>query len=190
MKILFNIVAMLVLSTITVNIASSYVDQSIALSYNCQCMPAHHQITKEKIIAAQKVWADGIIAIGKAKDYKKVASDYIDKVYAYDIGLVLFKPTKASVVEFRYTKEDALSYFVGGKDSEDMGFALAPYTKVRFKNHGFLIYCDFALAQGNYYFTNTKKQEIKAEYTFGYIKDQDGQLKINLHHSSLPYQIK
>lgn len=44
---------------------------------------------------------------------------------------------------------------------------------------------------GNYYFTdaNTNK-EIKVEYTFGYIKDKDGNLKINLHHSSLPYAKK
>jgi len=25
------------------------------------------------------------------------------------------------------------------------------------------------------------------EYSFGYIKDEDGNLKIALHHSSLPY---
>ena len=42
---------------------------------------------------------------------------------------------------------------------------------------------------GNYYFLGTgQKKEIKVEYTFGYIKDNNGNLLINLHHSSLPFK--
>ena len=44
-----------------------------------------------------------------------------------------------------------------------------------------------ALAMGNYFFTATKGDVIKVEYTFGYIKDGDGALRIILHHSSIPY---
>ena len=42
---------------------------------------------------------------------------------------------------------------------------------------------------GNYYFTSVddKKNETKVEYTFGYIKDKRGNLRINLHHSSIPH---
>ena len=29
--------------------------------------------------------------------------------------------------------------------------------------------------------------EIKVEFTFGYVKDKDNNLLINLHHSSIPY---
>lgn len=152
------------------------------------CSPGHHNITKEEIAAAQKAWGDGIVAIGKAEDHKKAAMEHINKLYAYDLGPVLFKPTKASLVQFRDDKDEALSYFVGGKEPEDKGFALAPYTKVRFENHGMTIDCDSALAQGNYYFTNTQGQEIKVEYSFGYIEDKNGNVKINLHHSSLPYK--
>ncbi len=76
---------------------------------------------------------------------------------------------------------------MGGSISEDKGFALAPYIKVRFENEGINIDCDSALAMGNYYFTKTDGQEIKVEYSFGYVEDKDGHLKINLHHSSLPY---
>jgi hypothetical protein len=90
-------------------------------------------------------------------------------------------------VQFRDTKEEALSYFVGGKEPEDKGFALAPFTKVRFENHQITTDCDSALAQGNYYFTTTDGKEVKVEYTFGYVEDTQGNLKINLHHSSLPY---
>jgi hypothetical protein len=146
-----------------------------------------HSITKAEILAAQKAWGDGIVRIGAAADHKKAAMEHIDALYAYDLGPVLFKPTKASVVQFRDDKDEALSYFVGGKEPEDKGFALAPYTKVRFENHAMTMDCDSALAMGNYYFTNTQGQEIKVEYSFGYVEDKNGQLKINLHHSSLPY---
>ena len=148
----------------------------------------HHKITKDEIIAAQKAWGDGIVNIGAAEDHKKAAMEHINTLYGYDNGAVLFKPTKASVVEFRDTKEEALSYFVGGKEPEDKGFALAPFTKVRFDNKGIIIDCDSALAMGNYYFTKTDGEEIKVDYSFGYVEDKNGHLKINLHHSSLPYK--
>ena len=32
-----------------------------------------------------------------------------------------------------------------------------------------------------------KKNETKVEYTFGYIRDINGNLRINLHHSSIPH---
>lgn len=148
----------------------------------------HHKIMPQEILAAQKAWGDGIVAIGKAKDPKKAALHHINTLYGYDAGPVLFKPTKASVVEFRDTKEEALSYFVGGKEPEDKGFALTPFTQVRFDNKGIIIDCDSALAMGNYYFTKTDGEAIKVDYSFGYTRDKSGALKINLHHSSLPYK--
>lgn len=146
------------------------------------------RITKDEILAAQEAWGKGIVNIGAAKDPKKAAIEHIQKLYDYDNGPVLFKPTKASVLEFRDTKEEALSYFVGGKEPEDHGFALTPFTKVRFDNEGMIIDCDSALAMGNYYFTTKDGKEIKVNYSFGYVEDKNGHLKINLHHSSLPYK--
>lgn len=169
-------------------IATSLIVLSTAPAFAEECRAGHHKITQAEISAAQKAWGDGIVAIGKAKDHEKAALQHINTLYAYDLGPVLFKPTKASVMQFRDTKEKALSYFVGGTELEDKGFALAPFTKVRFENHGTAIDCDSAIAQGNYYFTKPDGQEIKVEYSFGYIEDKDGSLKINLHHSSLPYQ--
>lgn len=167
--------------------ATALIALTTASAFAGACSADHHNITKEEIIAAQKAWGDGIVAIGKARDHKKAAMGHIEKLYAYDLGPVLFKPTKASAMQFRDDKEEALSYFVGGKEPEDKGFALAPYTKVRFENHSMVIDCDSALAQGNYYFSNTQGQEIKVEYSFGYVEDKEGNLRINLHHSSLPY---
>ena len=40
---------------------------------------------------------------------------------------------------------------------------------------------------GEYYFTGTDSSETKVEYPFGYKKDAEGNLKIVVHHSSLPY---
>lgn len=145
-------------------------------------------ITEQDVIAVQKQWGDGIVAIGKANDPQITALDHLDTLYGYDLSDVLFKPTKASKDQFRGTKEEALSYFVKGVVPEDKGFALAPYTQVRFENEGIITDCDSAMAMGNYYFTTTDGQDIKVEYSFGYIKDDEGNLKINLHHSSLPYQ--
>lgn len=155
-----------------------------AASANAECT----NITKDKVTAAQTKWGAGIVEIGKSDSSKERAEKHLDELYGYDLGEVLFKPTKAAGDQFRGTEEEALSYFVTGIVAEDKGFALAPYTNVRFENEGIIIDCDSALAMGNYYFTTTEGNEIKVEYSFGYIEDKDGNLKINLHHSSLPYQ--
>jgi hypothetical protein len=147
-------------------------------------------ISTQEVEAAQKGWGNGIVSIGKSKDASKAAADHIAKFYAYDDGEVLFKPTLAAEDQFRGTKKEALSYFVGKDMKEDSGFALAPYSNVRWENEGIITDEDSALAMGNYFFTNKDGQEIKVEYTFGYIKDEEGNVKINLHHSSLPYAAK
>ena len=153
-------------------------------------------ITEQEIAQAQKTWGDGVVAIGKAhtdgKDYKKAAGKHVDELYAYDLGPVLFCPTKAAEHQFRLTEDGAVSYFVGGNPDfpEDKGFALQPWTNVRFENAGTFLHGDYAVAMGNYFFTPKDGEEVKVEYTFGYIKDKDGKLKVNLHHSALPYAKK
>merc|ERR1711963_506895 len=45
-----------------------------------------------------------------------------------------------------------------------------------------------AFAMGNYYFTSADNgTTTQVEYTFGYKKNDDGKLRIFLHHSSVPY---
>lgn len=144
-------------------------------------------ISTAEVEAAQKGWGEGIVKIGKAKDPRKAAIAHLDEFYAFDHGQVLFKPTLASVDQFRGTKKEALSYFIGQDLAEDKGFALAPYTKVRWENEGIVTDGDSAIAMGNYFFTKTNGDVVKVEYSFGYVKDEDGNLKINLHHSSLPF---
>ncbi len=144
-------------------------------------------ITKQEVEAAQLAWGNGIVKIGKAEDPKKAAIAHIDRFYGYDLGTVLFKPTLASVDQFRGSEKEALSYFIGQDMEEDKGFALAPYTAVRWENEAIILNGDTALAMGNYFFTGADGGVTKVEYSFGYIRDENGDLKINLHHSSLPF---
>lgn len=158
-----------------------------SLAYAAAC---ENPVTREDVLAAQKNWGEAIVAIGQAENAESEAQKTLDTLYAYDAGTVLFKPTLASEDPFRGTEDEALSYFVGGDIAEDKGFALAPYTNVRFENEGIITHCDTALSMGEYFFTKTDGSEIKVEYSFGYIQDENGALKINLHHSSLPYQVQ
>ncbi|WMJ74141.1 phosphoribosyl-AMP cyclohydrolase [Cytophagaceae bacterium ABcell3] len=149
-------------------------------------------ISKKQVLEAQEKWGSGIVKIGSLKEQRqaceKAASDLLDELYAFDLGEVLFKPTKVEEVQFRPDKESALSYFIGGnkKYSEDKGFAITPFTNVKFENKHFVLEEDRAIAMGNYYFTTTDGSVVKVEYTFGY-KLYNGALKIDLHHSSIPY---
>lgn len=144
-----------------------------------------------EIEAAQAAWGEGIVRIGSAMlsdgDPASVAREHIASLYAYEHGPVLFKPTKAAQDQFRGSFDEALSYFVGGSIAEDSGFALQPWTKVRFENEAVRVHGDTASAMGNYYFTTTDGTEVKVEYTFGYVADDAGNPRIYLHHSSLPY---
>ena len=149
-------------------------------------------MTEEDIIKAQKSWSDGIIKMGEISEDRVsleiFVSDFLDRLYDFD-DQVLFKPTKAKIFQFRNDKESATSYFISGdnrKCLEDKGFALANWHKITFKNSDIILNSEFALAMGNYTFEN-KNSKIKAEFSFGY-KKVNGLLKINLHHSSIPFQ--
>ncbi len=152
-------------------------------------------ITESEVINIQKEWGEGIVRIGKVYmqggDYIGEAGNHIDRLYGYNTGEVLFKPTLAAKKQFRTSKEGALSYFVGGNGNfpEDSGFALKPWTNVRWENAGIKIYGNIALAMGNYYFTPAGgNEEIKVEFSFAYTKDKTGKLRIVLHDSHLPYR--
>ncbi|WP_147104326.1 phosphoribosyl-AMP cyclohydrolase [Tateyamaria sp. syn59] len=150
-----------------------------------------HALTPEKVTEFKTAWGEGIVNIGQVHtdggDYEAAAREHIETFYAYGDADVLFKPTLASEDQFRGTFDEALSYFVGGSIEEDGGFAIAPYTAVRWENEGTTIIGDTAMAMGNYFFTTTDGEEIKVEYTFGIQHMDDGEMKIVLHHSSIPF---
>ena len=151
-------------------------------------------ITKDQVLEVQQKWGNGVVKIGSLKENRTecetFASAFLDQRYAFGLGTVLFKPTKCETEQFRSTKPEALSYFIAGDDrvcSEDKGFAIQPWTKVRFENTGFILEENRANAMGNYFFTDLNGNEAKVEYTIGY-KLIEGELKIDVHHSSFPFE--
>jgi hypothetical protein len=152
-------------------------------------------ITVEEVNKVQELWGAGIVKIGELKssfkECRMYALDFIKKMYNFDDGSVQFKPTKAADSQFRNDLKGALSYFVADDSdyNEDGGFAINPWTKVEFQNNSINIYDDIAIAMGNYFFTDLNGGKTKVEYSFVYKKNDLGELKIILHHSSLPYSI-
>lgn len=156
-------------------------------------LPDGPEITQKDVEHAQKAWGDAVVAIGKAgKDAPKIAEEAARAAYAFDLGPIQFKPTLASEQPFRPDLEGSLSYFVAGNDNykEDKGFALKPWSKVRFENHNVKFKGNIAIAMGHYFFTGPDGKETKVEYTKGYVKTPDNHVLIFLQDSSLPYQPK
>merc|ERR1711972_1055638 len=153
-------------------------------------------VTREMVLAAQQAWGNGIVAIASAytngQNYTQTAVDHIETLYGYGYTPVLFKPTLASEAQFRSTFEGALSYFVAtnGEHAEDGGFAIKGWTAVRFENDDILTSGSTAVAMGNYFFATPGGDEAKVEYTFGYFLDNEGLLRINVHHSAMPYPMQ
>ena len=150
-------------------------------------------ITKEDVVSIQKKWSDGLLDIVNQHqnnlDFTSCASEFIDRLYDYQNTEVLFKPTLAKEIQFRNSKDAALSYFIGNNSNfpEDNGFALKGWSNVKWENSGIQLFENIAIAMGNYYFTNNEGT-IKVEFSFVYKKDNNGDLKIILHDSHLPYQ--
>ena len=153
-------------------------------------------ITKKQVEEAQSTWGSGVVKIGALKEDRTAcetfANEFLEELYSFNDGPVLFKPTKCEIEQFRPTQLQALSYFIAGENracDEDKGFAINPWTKVRFENSSIILEETRAIAMGNYFFTDLNGNEAKVEYTFGY-KLIGGKLKIDVHHSSFPYVIK
>ena len=157
-------------------------------------------VTELEVIAAQDLWAASIKRISAAylakSDFVKIAGDAAGELYAYGHHDVLFKPTKAADFQFRPSAEEAMSYFIGGRHSgggydEDGGFAInggKGFKKVVYRNHQIALKGNVALAMGEYDFTcATTGDEAKVEYTLGYQRCDDGEVRIFLHHSSVPF---
>ena len=149
---------------------------------------------EKKVINIQDQWANSIINIGKAfldkKDYLDLTNNFLDKLYLFDNNKVLFKPTKASQKQFRKSKAEFISYFIGHNKTsdEDKGFALEPWKSIYFDNFETLYFGKILISMGNYFFTDYLDVQIKVEYSFGYILDEENNLKIIFHHSSIPYK--
>ena len=155
-------------------------------------------ITEAQVNAAQQAWCDGLVNVSqthaKGGDAKAVAGKMIDDLYDYADGKVFFKPTLAfGPRTFRPTREGALAYFVGGNPNfpEDTGFALKGWTKARYDNNaaenGIQIHGDIAITMGNVYITGPDGKEVMVDKTFVFRRCKDGNLRLCVHKSALPF---
>jgi hypothetical protein len=157
------------------------------------------EISMEQVLKAQKEWGDAVVAVGQAATRDKIVADaeLLADFYGYgECEATLFKPTKANGVDtFRLTRCGALSYFIGPMLqrpcglASDTGFALQPWSSVRFSNVGCYTGTSSAYCMGTYFFTDAATgDETIADYSFVYERDRNtGDLFITLHHSSFPY---
>tara|TARA_B100001027_G_C16255003_1_gene326434 strand:- start:745 stop:1191 length:447 start_codon:yes stop_codon:yes gene_type:complete len=133
-------------------------------------------------------WTKGVIEIGKAfskkENFKKEALKFLSKHYAFKTQKILFKPTYTKEKIFRNNLEDALSYFVKGKFSEDNGFALKPWEEIILKELNILNEKNLSAAMGMLSFKPVSSNEMTlVAFTFIFCLE-DGEIKIKVHHSS------
>ncbi|BAZ85041.1 hypothetical protein [Dolichospermum compactum] len=168
-------------------------------SSNSKTSVVNISITEAEVLAAQKAWGEALVSISTTYDEKGIAAartladNIIDKAYAYQSGLVLFKPTLTTGDQtFRTTHKGALSYFVGGDSSfpKDTGFALKGWRKVEIRNAGIFIVGNTATTMGNVSITDKTGKVTTVDKTWQFVRGGDGKLRIILHHSSLPYSPK
>ena len=154
-------------------------------------------ISEKDLFNARVAWGDGIVNISKSyRDFGiqraiQCAVTMLDKLYGFDIGPVLFKPTLSGGVQtFRPTKDGALSYFVGQnpKYPLDTGFGIKNWQEVTSETSAFFIDENIAMWMGWVSLTDETGGVTKVDKSWGYKRDKDGNLKIMLQHSSLPYE--
>jgi len=145
--------------------------------------------TKQDLFEFVMSWTDGLSMIRssyeKNEDYKNIALEFINKHYLFNEESVLFKPTLTNKTIFRNSIDDALSYFISGKYSEDTGFALKAYESVDINETSTIIEKDFSAIMGILDFKLINSDEsMRVAFTF-VLKSSDSGLKIKIHHSSL-----
>ena len=153
-------------------------------------------ITTADLSAARAVWGDQKVAISEAFETggieaaRAVALAHLDANYGYEWGPVLFKPTMASGDQtFRTTKDGALAYFIGHSDAypDDGGFAIRGWRAVQSITAAEFIEGDIAMWMGWVHLTDRGGRVTTVDKSFGYRRDENGVLRIVLHHSSLPF---
>ncbi|RUO35401.1 phosphoribosyl-AMP cyclohydrolase [Aliidiomarina sanyensis] len=153
-------------------------------------------LTEYDVRNAQEAWGAALISISQTYQEHgwdaaaKLAREVLDTAYGYADGPVLFKPTLAHGEQtFRTTYDGALAYFVGGNDyfAQDNGFALKGWTEFSFENAAVHINGNTALTMGNVHLTNAAGERTTVDKTWAFQRGEDGQMRIILHHSSLPF---
>ena len=133
-------------------------------------------------------WTKGVIEIGQAysnkENYEKEALKFLSNHYAFKTQQILFKPTFTKEKIFRNSLEEALSYFVKGKFTEDNGFALKPWEEINLQELNILNEENLSSAMGTLLFkpVSSSKTTLVA-FTFVFCLEEE-ENKIKIHHSS------
>ena len=172
------------------------------IAANAQPAVMTETISVSEVKRAQEAWCDALVSISKAHEQggfsksQPLAGDVIDAAYGYQFGPVAFKPTWAKGdTTFRETREGALSYFVGGDPAyADSGFAIgtpgsnrSPWVKCVPEIFVIQTFGNTANAMGWVHVEAADGTKSKVDKTFGYVRDDDGALRIVVHHSSTPF---
>ena len=153
-------------------------------------------IDENELALARAAWGDGLVAISTAFDDRGIegtrdlAGTVLDRLYGFEFGPILFKPTLSGGAQtFRTDRDGTLSYFIGHNPSfpQDSGFGLKSWRDVRSETSATIIDGDTAMWMGWVTFTDRNHGVVKVDKSFGYRRAADGSLKLVLHHSSLPY---
>ena len=162
-------------------------------------MRMNSNITEQQVLNIQQGWCNGLLAISKAYTTggfaaaETTASKILDQAYGYQYGAVAFKPTLTQQPQtFRGTKAGALAYFVGGNPGypNDKGFAIKPWLKCSIRNQVIQLHGDLAITMGNVDLTDSSGKITTVDKTWAFIREPDGEVRIVLHHSSLPFTAK
>ena len=169
--------------------------QSVATQSGPPAPVASHNISEADVLAAQRAWGEALVLISQTYETqgfaaaKATAEQVLDAAYGYGLGPVLFKPTLSVAPQtFRTTRDGALAYFVGNdpRFPADTGFALKDWRSVEIRNAAIYLNGDTAMTMGNVLITDKNGKVTTVDKTWGYVRDDDGSLRIVLHHSSLP----
>lgn len=153
-------------------------------------------ISEQEVLSAQQGWCKALVDISATYEKsgqaaaRELAGKVIDAAYGYQMGAVLFKPTlTVNPQTFRTTREGALAYFVGGDSAfpNDTGFALKGWQKCEIDNAAIFITGDSASSMGKVHFTGKDGKVTSVDKTWQFVKDDAGNLRIVVHHSSLEY---
>ena len=145
--------------------------------------------TKQELFEFIKSWIDGLsmirTAYKKNENYKNMAVELIYNHFVFNDVWVLFIRTLSNKTIFRNSVDDALSYFIGGKYSEDTGFALKAFESVTIDETNTIIENDLIAIMGILDFKLMSPTEhMRVAFTF-ILKTTESGLKIKIHHSSL-----
>ena len=156
----------------------------------------NNNLSLAQVLKAQESWCTALLQIsadyskGGITNTKATATKVIDQAYAYQYGPVAFKPTLASGAQtFRTDREGALAYFVGHnpKFAQDKGFAIKPWRSCKIVNQVIQLNGASATTMVNVIFTDASGGITSVDKTWTFVKENDGSVRIVLHHSSLNY---